>query len=470
MIFERLHKHRNNVAIIDKNNTYNYSDVITYGIDFASKLHSSDVLCLIVAGNNVAVLLSYLSVLEHNIPTLLVNTPKNITDILQIINSYKPKYVFLNSKDCENENIRKITLKQVYSIFDYTLIETSFEIDYDINKNLSILLTTSGTTGTNKYVRLSKENIISNALSIIEYLNISEKDNVITTLPFCYSYGLSIINTHILSGASIVLSEYSIIQREFWQLLQEKNVNTFGGVPYTYEMIQRLGFERINTENISYLTQAGGKLNTKLSLYFLEECSKKNIQFYKMYGQTEATARISYLEPKYLHDKIDSIGKVIPHGELFVVDENNNYLNNNETGELLYKGSNVCLGYAENCYDLYKGDENKGILHTGDIGYYDKDGFFYITGRKKRFLKVFGNRVNLDELENTLNNNGYLCACSGEDDKIKIFVCSENDKNKVGLLLKDILDINPSGYCIKLIKEIPRNLAGKIQYNLLKND
>lgn len=467
MIFEKLHKHRNNAAFIYKNNTYNYSDVITYGIDFANKLHSSDFLCLIVAGNNAAVLISYLSVIEHNIPTLLINTPKNIIDIFPIINSYKPKYIFLSSKDSKNDNIKNITLKQIYSIFDYTLIETSFEVDYDINKNLSILLTTSGTTGTNKYVRLSKENILSNASSIIEYLNISDKDRVITTLPFNYSYGLSIINTHILSGASIVLSDYSIIQREFWQLLQEKNVNTFGGVPYTYEMIQKLRFEKINTKNISYLTQAGGRLNTKLSSYFLEECSKKNIQFYKMYGQTEATARISYLEPKYLYDKIDSIGKSIPHGELFIVDENNNCLNNNETGELLYKGSNVCLGYAENCYDLYKGDENKGILYTGDIGYYDNDGFFYITGRKKRFLKVFGNRVNLDELENTLNNNGCLCACSGEDDKIKIFVCSENDKNKAWLLLKDILDMHPSGYSVKIIKEIPRNSSGKIQYNLL---
>lgn len=467
MIFEGLNKFRNNIAFIEQNNTYNYSDVIEYGIKFANKFYTKSILCLIVTGNNAASIVSYLSVLEHNIPALLVNNPKKITDLLPIINHYKPKYIFISTQDSFDENIKNITCRQLYSIFDYTLIETIYDTDYDINPDLSILLTTSGSTGTNKYVRLSKKNILSNALSIIQYLNISENDRVITTLPFSYSYGLSIINTHILSGASIVLSEYSIIQREFWQLLNAADVTTFGGVPYTYEMIQRLRFERINIPNISYITQAGGRLNTKLTSYFLDECSKKNIKFFKMYGQTEATARISYLEPEYLHNKIDSIGKAIPNGQLFIADDNSNYLSCNETGELIYKGDNVCLGYAENCYDLYKDDENNGILHTGDTGYFDEDGFFYITGRKKRFLKVFGNRINLDELENNLNNRGCLCACSGIDDKIKIYVCSEDMKNQAAVLLKDILDIHPSGYNIEIIKEIPRNAAGKIQYSLL---
>lgn len=467
MIFERLNQFRNNIAFIEKNNTCNYSDIIEYGIKFADKFYTKNILCLIVTGNNAATVISYLSAVEHNIPALLVNKPKKNTELLSIINNYKPKYIFLSTQDSFDENIKNITSKQIYSIFDYSLIETIYDTDYDIHPDLSILLTTSGSTGTNKYVRLSKKNILSNAQSIIQYLNILENDRVITTLPFSYSYGLSIINTHILSGASIVLSEYSIIQREFWQLLSATNATTFGGVPYTYEMMQRLKFERMNIPNISYITQAGGRLNTNLTQYFLEECSKKNIQFFKMYGQTEATARISYLEPKYLYEKTDSIGKAIPDGELFVVDENNNYLSSNKTGELIYKGSNVCMGYAESCYDLHTGDENNGILHTGDIGYYDKDGFFYIAGRKKRFLKVFGNRINLDELENKLNINGCLCACSGVDDKIKIYVCSEDMKNKAALLLKDTLDIHPSGYSIEIIKEIPRNSAGKIQYSLL---
>lgn len=466
MIYERLDKYRNNIAVIEKNNKFYYSDIVEHSIKLRHYFNS-DILCLIVAGNNTATIVSFLSLVENNIPALLVNKPKNTSSLISIIKSYKPRYILLNSCDCLDENIKNITCRQLYSFFDYTLIETIYETDYEINKSLSVLLTTSGSTGSSKFVRLSKKNILSNASSIIAYLNILEKDRVITTLPFGYSYGLSIINTHLLSGASIILSEYSIIQKEFWNLLHEKNATTFGGVPYTYEMMQRLRFERLNIPNISYITQAGGRLNTKLTSYFLDECSKKNIKFFKMYGQTEATARISYLEPEYLYDKIDSIGKAVPNGQLFIADDNNNYLNCNETGELVYKGDNVCLGYAENCYDLYKDDENNGVLHTGDIGYYDEDGFFYITGRKKRFLKVFGNRINLDELENNLNNSGCICACSGIDDKIKIYVCSEDMKNQAAVLLKDMLDIHTSGYSIEIIKEIPRNSAGKIQYSLL---
>ena len=280
MIFERLNQFRNNISVIEKHNTYNYSDIIEYGIKFADKFYTKNILCLIVTGNNAASIVSYLSVLEHNIPALLVNNPKKITDLLPIINHYKPKYIFISTQDSLDENIKNITSKQIYSIFDYSLIETIYDTDYDIHHDLSILLTTSGSTGTNKYVRLSKKNIISNAQSIIQYLNISENDRVITTLPFSYSYGLSIINTHILSGASIVLSEYSIIQREFWQLLSATNATTFGGVPYTYEMMQRLKFERMNIPNISCITQAGGRLNTNLTQYFLEECSKKKYSIF----------------------------------------------------------------------------------------------------------------------------------------------------------------------------------------------
>lgn len=466
MVYERLDKYRNNIAVIEKNNYYYYSDIIEQSIKFGKFFHNNN-LCLIVAGNNTASVISYLSLIENNIPVLLINKPKNNTLLLSIIKSYKPRYIFMHSNYCLDENIKNITSKQLYTIFDYTLIETIYKTDYEINKNLSLLLTTSGSTGTSKYVRLSKKNIFSNASSIISYLNISEKDRVITTLPFSYSYGLSIINTHLLSGASIILSDYSVIQKDFWQLMKDNKATTFGGVPYTYEMIHRLRFERMDLPLITYLSQAGGRLSHNLSLYYADECTKKNIQFYKMYGQTEATARISYLDPKYLYDKIDSIGKAIPSGQLFIADEKNNYIGSNETGELIYKGENVCLGYAENCYDLYKDDENNGVLHTGDIGYYDEDGFFYITGRKKRFLKVFGNRINLDELENNLNSSGCLCACSGIDDKIKIFVCSESLKNQAASLLKEILDIHPGGYSIEIIAEIPRNSAGKIQYNLL---
>lgn len=465
-MFDKLYQYRNKEALFTSNQTVKYCDIIENGVSFL-KIISNKGLCALVAKNCIASVTAYISLIDNNIPVMLINETNKFESFLSIFDKYKPEYIIIDEKYSKNEELSSITDKVFVWIDNYIIIKTNYNIDYDIYNGLSVLMTTSGTTGSSKFVRLSKENLEANTLSITDYLHICADDRVITTLPFAYSYGLSIINTHLYNGASVILTNSSVIQKEFWDLLHEKNATTFGGVPYTYEMMQRLRFERINIPNISYITQAGGRLNTKLTSYFLDECAKKNIKFFKMYGQTEATARISYLEPEYLSEKTDSIGKAIPNGELFVADENNNYLGSNETGELIYKGDNVCLGYAESCYDLYKGDENNGILHTGDIGYYDKDGFFYITGRKKRFLKVFGNRINLDELENKLNINGCLCACSGIDDKIKIYVCSEDMKNKAALLLKDKLDIHPSGYSIEIIKEIPRNSAGKIQYSLL---
>jgi acyl-coenzyme A synthetase/AMP-(fatty) acid ligase len=327
---------------------------------------------------------------------------------------------------------------------------------------------TSGTTGSSKLVRLSQKNIDSNTNSIINALKINKSDKPITTLPFNYTYGLSIINSHLACGCELILTDSSIVNKEFWNLLMQKKATTFGGVPYTYQMLDRFGFEKMDLPSITKITQAGGKLTKELSLKFSQICSAKGIEFVVMYGQTEATARMSYLPNSYSISKAGSIGKAVSDGHFHLINSEGKKIDSpNEEGELIYEGPNVCLGYAENSFDLSKGDENNGILPTGDIAMVDEEGFYYIKGRLKRFIKVFGNRVSLDEIESIAGENGFKCVCTGKEDKL-IIVTEDND---VLTLLKQtiskITKIHPTSISVKHIDLIPRNESGKVLYNEL---
>jgi len=283
-----------------------------------------------------------------------------------------------------------------------------------------------------------------------------------------YTYGLSIINSHLLKGACLILNEHTLMEKEFWTLLKEKKATTFGGVPYAYEMLKKLKFSRIALPSLKYITQAGGKLSLELSEEFSKVCMDKGIKFIVMYGQTEATARMSYLPWNYALTKAGSMGIAIPGGEFYLIDSNNHEIKDNEVvGELIYKGDNVTLGYAESCYDLINGDDNFGILRTGDMAKRDENAFYYIVGRKKRFLKIFGNRINLDEVETILRSKGYECVCTGVDDKLSIYTINENIEEELLKFISSQLGLNKIAFHVTYIKQIPRNDAGKIIYSAL---
>jgi acyl-coenzyme A synthetase/AMP-(fatty) acid ligase len=259
------------------------------------------------------------------------------------------------------------------------------------------------------------------------------------------------------------------MEQRFWKIIKEEKATTFGGVPYTYEMLKRLHFEKINLPDLRYITQAGGKLPKELSDEFIGICKKKNIKFIIMYGQTEATARMSYLPWRFAESKSGSIGIAIPGGRFMIEDEHGSVIEDSDTtGELVYKGKNVTLGYAENRFDLERGDDNNNVLYTGDMARRDQDGFFYIVGRKKRFLKLFGNRINLDEVENLLRKENIDCACSGEDDHLRIYVTDSSVIEKATHFLVVDIGINRNAVAFTVIDEIPRNEAGKILYSALE--
>jgi len=429
----------------------------------ASQMGDDKNLVFVLCGNRLGSLIGYVGLINKRAVPLMLDAGLEISLLNTLIETYKPSYIWLPDSIADMFP----SCKRIYCACDYTLIQTEFTKDYSINSDLALLLTTSGSTGSPKFVKQSYENIHTNTASIIEYLDIDKSARAITTLPMHYTYGLSILNTHLKVGASVILTEKALTQKDFWRQTREYRATNFGGVPYTYEILKKLRFERMELPYLRYLTQAGGKLSSELCAEFVEICGRKGMEFIVMYGQTEATARMSYLPWKYAKAKSGSMGIAIPGGEFWLIgDDGSRVSSPGVVGELVYRGRNVTLGYAESRFDLCKGDERGGVLETGDMAYIDEDGFYYIAGRKKRFLKIYGNRVNLDEAEGLLKKAGFDCACAGVDDNLKIYTAT-GDAEEVRRYVINRTGINPSGFSVVHINEIPRNTSGKVLYSEL---
>jgi len=455
----------NSIAVItDAGEKLSYSQMYSLSRNLFDKInHRCLVFCL--CKNTIGSLIGYVSFLRNKIVPLLLDASIDISLLDNLISIYKPEYLWLPAGSL---NTLKVENEFIYELKDYSLVKLKHGVVAELNDDLALLLTTSGSTGSPKLVRLSYNSILANAESIAEYLSIDSKERPVTTLPMNYSFGLSIINSHLLKGATILLTNKSLMEKEFWSFLKEEKATSLSGVPYIYEMLKRLRFFRMDLPYLKTLTQAGGKLNIELTKEFAEYAENNDKRFFVMYGQTEATARMSYLPYKEALSKAGSIGVAIPKGKFQLMDENRNEIKGNDiVGELVYQGPNVSLGYAENKKDLTKGDENKGILYTGDLAKKDADGYFYIAGRKKRFIKLFGNRVNLDETERILKNLIPDCACVGNDDKMIIYITEESRKEEVKQYISVKTGINYIAFEVRTIEAIPKNTSGKTIYSNL---
>jgi len=403
--------------------------------------------------------------INGQIPLLLEKT-LDIDLIKNIINRYQVEYIFITSIDME----KFPHYEKIASLEDYVLLKTDTSCEEEPHKDLALLLSTSGTTGSPKMARLSYRNVLSNADSIITYLDINSEDRAITTLPISYSFGLSIMTSHMLAGASIILTKYSILERGFWDAFENHRPTSLSGVPFTFEMLKKIKFfYKQPSNNLRTLTQAGGKMRDELIFEISEFSKKYNIDFYVMYGQTEATARISFLDPESTQEKIGSIGKAIPGGVLSIgyIDKNVSKKFKSQ-GELIYSGPNVMMGYAEHRSDLTKEDELNGVLATGDVATVDEDGYYFIIGRLKRFIKISGKRLNLEEVENILQTYNYDAACVGKDDRLFIYSSEEGVIVKLKRLVCEKFKLNPLTVEVEYISEIPRTVNGKIDYKELE--
>jgi len=462
--WDTLEQFGDRTALITENGGHiTYSQLVEQADEVGSAV-GNRCLAFLMCRNSADAVAGYVGFLRHKIVPVLLAESLDKALIGNLLDAYHPAYFYFPS-----EKPLDLQGKKVWENGAYTLLRLPYEQDYPIAEELAALLTTSGSTGSPKLVRQSVKNIEANTCSIVEYLGVVPEDRAITTLPMQYTYGLSILQSHLSRGASIILTEKSLMDKQFWTLLKGQKATTFGGVPYIYEMLKKLRFGHMELPSLRYLTQAGGKLSKELSTEFSEICKQRGMKFIVMYGQTEATARMAYLPWDYAQSKAGSIGVAIPSGEFWLADAGGKPISEPEvTGELVYKGPNVTLGYAENRFDLGKPDENHGELHTGDMAKRDADGFYYIVGRKKRFLKLFGSRVNLDEVEGLLNKEGIPCACTGVDDRLDVYITDEGKLEDARRFIKEHTGINVNGFQVYVIDEIPRNDAGKVLYSALE--
>lgn len=336
-----------------------------------------------------------------------------------------------------------------------------------LHPSLALLLATSGSTGAPKLVRLSARNLQSNAEAIAQYLQLNEHDRTLTTLPLNYSYGLSILNSHLSVGASVVLTRRGVFDGGFWSLLKRHQATRFYGVPFTYEMLLKLRLERLDLASLRSMTVAGGRLAPDRVLQLHQHCQPRGIDFYVMYGQTEATARMAYLPPALAGLKPASIGRAIPGGALSLRNAQGEAVTvAGETGELVYRGPNVGLGYAESRADLARGDEQQGVLHTGDLARFDADGCFYIEGRLQRFVKIHGVRVSLAAVEHWLEQRGLSAAAWGVDDRLCVTLQAPDASALPALrdTLAASFQVHPSTLVLQSVAALPRLASGKIDY------
>jgi long-chain acyl-CoA synthetase len=375
---------------------------------------------ILLSVNNLFFITSYLAILKSG--NVCIPLDPNIEkENLNYINGLTNPVLTFLTRDYE----KKLDLEYDKCIFPDTLYDSEVEpgkhTDKDFDKeNTAEIIFTSGSTGKPKGVVISHKNLIANTESIIEYLKLSQDDRMLVVLPFYYCYGLSLFHTHLRAGGSVVLNNSFIFLGSIINDLKKFKCTGFAGVPSHFQILLRKSesFKKTLFPDLKYVTQAGGKLATIFIDEFRE--SHPEVKFIVMYGQTEATARLSYLPPELYETKKGSMGKGIPGVELRVVNENGDSVKPGETGEVIARGDNIMSGYFAD-EEGTKNALRNGWLYTGDLGTVDKDGYIYLTARKKEIIKVRGKRISPKEIEAVILEISEVIDCSieGIDDEIE---------------------------------------------------
>ncbi len=343
--------------------------------------------------------------------------------------------------------------------------------DHAPHPDLAVLLATSGSTGSPRLVRLSRTAVLDNARAIAAALDIDAAEVAPTSLPLFYSYGMSVLNSHVHAGATVVIVDGGVLAREFWQAVDRYGGTSLAGVPYNYEMLARIRWSPAKHPSLRTLTQAGGRLRPELIERYHELVTAAGGRLFVMWGTTEAAPRMTTLPAERLPEKLGSVGPALPGGRLSVLPGDGVETRvPHVTGEIVYRGPNVMLGYAESAADLSRGDDQGGVLHTGDLGYLDEDGYAWITGRLKRIGKVFGIRVNLDDIERIARDTGLVSgplAATPAGERVVVWCEGAAPENLAGLVAAQ-LRVHRSAVETRAIEALPLLPSGKVDYRALE--
>jgi len=365
-----------------------------------------------------------------------------------LIESYQPLFIIAATAPTGYQKLD-------WPLENITLWQRIHDAACIIHPDLFLLLLTSGSTGGEKFVRLSYENITSNIKNIITSLDLSCNERAFLHLPLSYSFGLSVLHTQLSIGGSVVLTAQGMMERGFWDLARETEATLFAGVPYHYTMLARLGLTRLNLPHVKTFLQAGGHLDADLARQLCTDITARQGRFFMMYGQTEAAPRISCLAAHEQPEKIGTVGKILPHGQVTIQNE-----------EIIYQGTNVMLGYCTQQSDLALGDTQGGILATGDLGRLDESGFLTITGRKQRFAKLYGVRIALDELEQKAGTIAPI-AIIEHIERLIIATTDPTAPEAIKAALLTNTKLQAGWFSIQVIEAFPYRSNGKLDYTKL---
>ncbi|WP_411720250.1 AMP-binding protein [Mycetocola sp.] len=431
-------------ALVADGVTISYSELEMLIRERAVQLGETRRLVMIAAANAVDPIVTYLAALEGGHPVLFVSGGEDEASL-----AHKAAFIERFSPDVVAH----------YGPQGWTLEERNAGSRHTFHPELAVLGSTSGSTGSPKLVRLSFDNIRSNAASIAEYLRLEPGDRAATTLPLQYCYGLSVVNSHLLAGASLMLTELSVTDEAFWQQAAAHRITSFAGVPYTFETLEASGFAERSVPSLRYLTQAGGRLAPELTRRFARLGAERGFDLFVMYGQTEATARMAYLPPELVTASAGAIGRPIPGGRLRI-DAGGTDAPDGEVGELVYEGPNVMLGYAESPADFELG-RTVHELRTGDLGRRRDDGLYEIAGRLNRFVKIFGLRVDLDRVERLLADEGIEVRVASADERLFLFATSDRTARRARERAAALVGVPMHAIGAYAVEQFPRTSSGK---------
>ncbi len=438
-LVEHLHQHGERVAVLTETTSITYRELAERVETAAAELGDTRRLVLLETRNELSALIHYLGALAGDHVVLPVSAGHNHATLLR---SYDPDVVIDGSGVRERRN----------------------GSSHRLHPDLALLLSTSGSTGSPKLVRLSRRNLIANATAIADYLDVRHTDRAATTLPMSYCYGLSVIHSQLLCGAALILTDRSVVDEEFWALFRRHRGTSFAGVPYTFEMLERIGFDGIDLPDLRYITQAGGRLVPEHVRNFAALGERKGWRLFVMYGATEATARMAYLPPELAQSRPTSIGRPIPGGS-FTLEPLDGWADP-DVGELVYHGANVMMGYAHNPADLALG-KTVDTLHTGDVARRAPDGLYDVIGRSSRFVKLYGLRIDLQRVEAALSADGVTAFCT-QADELLVVAAVGHDGHAVQGITASASGLPPAAIRVVTVDELPLLPSGKPDYEAVQ--
>ena len=441
-------------------------EALSYGelADFAQRLKgvvARRALAFCLCSNDCGTLAGYYGLYENQVVPLLLDATTDSRLLANLVDTYAPEYLWCPESHSDAEPL--ITFK------GYKLVRLNGQSPA-LHDALSLLLTTSGSTGSPKLVRHKYGNHEYNAKVVAEVFDWRADTRGLCQLPMHYTMGLNVINSLLHAGSTVLLSNSSLMSKTFWQRLKEERATSFTGVPYSYEILLKMKLLKMDLPHLEILASGGGKLPEETFNTLAEYAGRTGRKFFSTFGTTETSARLAYLPPDLAARKTGSIGRPFPGGEMYLVDDDGRRVDQAEAeGELIFRGENVTLGYAQSRADFLLGDEFGGEYRTGDVARRDADGHYYIVGRKSRFLKLFGHRVSLDSCEKLIANRFAVeCVCAGTDKQMTVFTTREEVVGEIAPFLAETTGLPRTAFKAGFVAEIPRLSSGKINYKELK--